>query len=127
MRMKCLSGAVAAVLALAALSHSALAGQVFDDRSFAQAQESGKSILVDVKAPWCPTCAAQQPIIDGIERGEPRLVVFDVDFDTAKDVLRRFNVGMQSTLIVFKGKSEVGRSTGQTDPAVIRALIAKGL
>ena len=39
-----------------------------------------------------------------IEKEHPALVVYDVDFDTAKDVLRQFRVQHQSTLIVFKGQ-----------------------
>ena len=54
-------------------------------------------------------------------------MVFDVDFDSAKDVLKQFKVQNQSTLIVFKGGKEIDRSTGQTDPAVIRAMVNKGL
>ena len=103
------------------------AAQPFDAKAFEEAQSQGKSILVDVKAPWCPTCAKQKPIVEAIEAEQPRLLVFDVDFDTAKDVLKRFNVQFQSTLIMFKGKSEVDRSTGQTDPAALQALIGKGL
>lgn len=60
-----------------------------------------------------------------IEKEHPGLVVYDVDFDTAKDVLRQFRVQYQSTLIVFKGSKEVARSTGETDPAPLRALVAK--
>jgi hypothetical protein len=66
-------------------------------------------------------------LIQAIEKEKPNLVVYEVDFDTAKETLRRFRVQTQSTLIVFKGKDEVGRSTGDTDPARIRALVAKGL
>jgi len=53
-------------------------------------------------------------------------VIYEVDFDTAKDTLKRFRVQQQSTLIVFKGTKEISRSTGDTDPARIRALIAQG-
>jgi len=51
--------------------------------------------------------------------------VYDVDFDTAKDALRQFHVQHQSTLIAFKGAKEVARSTGETDPAPLHALVAK--
>ena len=103
------------------------AAQPFDTKSFAEAQADGKSILVEVTAPWCPTCEKQKPIIQGLEAEQPNLVVFSVDFDSAKDTLKRFRVQNQSTLIVFKGSTEIGRSTGQTDPKVIQALVAKGL
>ena len=89
------------------------------------AMEAGKSILVDVSAPWCPTCAKQAPIIQGLESAHPDLVVFEVDFDSAKDVLRQFKVQYQSTLISFKGKAEVARSTGESNPDAIAAQVAK--
>lgn len=113
---------IAAVLALPSLAN---AGQPFDAKAFQASQAAGKSILVDVTAPWCPTCKQQRPIVQQIEKEHPDLVVYEVDFDTAKDVLKQFRVQHQSTLIVFKGPKEVARSTGETDPAPLRALVAK--
>jgi len=122
----------AAFVALACLSLAAVAtvaaqaASRFDAKAFETAQTAGRTILIDVTAPWCPTCRQQHPILRSIETENPKLVVFEVDFDTAKDVLKRFRVTQQSTLIVFKGKSEVGRSTGDTDPTRIRRLVASG-
>ena len=99
----------AALLVFSVVSHAA---ELFDDQSFKQAQAAGKTILVDVTASWCPTCRQQRPIVEQIEKEKPNLVVYEVDFDTAKDTLKRFRVQQQSTLIVFKGSKEVGRSTG---------------
>ena len=101
------------------------AGQSFDAEAFQAAQAAGKPIVVDVTASWCPTCKRQRPIVEQIEKERPDLVVYEVDFDTAKDVLKRFRVQYQSTLIVFRGTNEVARSTGQTDPEPLRALVAK--
>src|SRR5208337_3896939 len=101
----------------------------FDAKTFEAAQTAGKPILVEVTAPWCPTCKAQAPILSEL-RGEARfkdLVSFNVDFDSQKDLLKTFGVRMQSTLIVFKGAQEVGRSTGDTKPASIEALLAKAI
>jgi thioredoxin 1 len=55
------------------------------------------------------------------------LVSFDIDFDSQKDLLRKFNVQKQSTLIAFKGKEEAGRSTGETDPGSIEALLGRAI
>ena len=118
------------MLATALLIGSSLvaqAGQPFNMSAFQQAQAAGKSILIDVTAPWCPTCKQQRPVVQEIEKSTPNLVVYEVDFDSAKDVLKRFRVQSQSTLIVFKGANEVGRSTGETNPAKIKALVSKGL
>ena len=118
---------IIAFVAIVAVSLRVEAAQPFDAQAFQAAQAAGKAILIDVTAPWCPTCRKQKPLIQAIEKEKPNLVVYEVDFDTAKETLRRFRVQTQSTLIVFKGKDEVGRSTGDTDPARIRALVAKGL
>ena len=115
-------------LATATLLVSSLvawAGQPFDAEAFRSAQAADKAILLDVTASWCPTCRQQRPIVEQIEKEKPDLVVYEVDFDTAKDVLKQFRVQSQSTLIVFHGAKEVARSTGETDPALIRATIAK--
>ncbi len=118
-----LAVAVASTLLLS--SPLARAGQPFDAAAFQSAQAADKAILVDVTASWCPTCKQQRPIVEQIGREKPDLVVYEVDFDTAKDILKRFHVQYQSTLIVFHGAKEVARSTGDTDPSAIRALIAK--
>jgi thioredoxin 1 len=110
---------------LLAWSPVAQAGQPFDAAAFQSAQNAQKAILVDVAASWCPTCKQQHPTIQQIEKERPDLVVYEVDFDTAKDLLKKFRVQYQSTLIVFRGTKEIARSTGETDPALIRALVAK--
>lgn len=126
MLLKSLKTLIAFVF-LVGTSLVAHAGQPFDTSAFRNAQAAGKPILIDVTAPWCPTCKVQRPIIQGIEKSTPNLVVYEVDFDSAKDVLKRFRVQSQSTLIVFKGANEVGRSIGDTNPASIKALVSKGL
>ena len=86
------------LLALLALAPLALAGPVraaesvpFTPEAFAAAQKAGKPILVEVSAPWCPICKTQKPILATLAE-QPRfkdLVIFDVDFDTRKDVLEK--------------------------------------
>jgi thioredoxin 1 len=108
---------------------SAMDKKPFDQAAFEAAQAAGKPILVEVSAPWCPTCKAQAPILSRL-RSDPRfkeLVSFDIDFDSQKDLLQKFNVRTQSTLIVFKGKEETGRSTGDTNAASIEALLGKSI
>lgn len=114
-------------LALSLLPSSVNAAQPFDIQAFQEAQAASKSILIDVTAPWCPTCRQQKTIIKDVEKKAPSLVVFEVDFDSAKDVLRRFRVQRQSTLIVFKGRNEIARSVGDTNPIRIWDMIEKGL
>jgi thioredoxin 1 len=122
------AGLVAVVL-LGSVPASAAEWKTFTADKFAAAQEAGKPILVDVFAPWCPVCRAQNPILTKLIR-EPKykdLVAFKVDFDNQKDALRQFNVQRQSTLIVFKGKDEIDRSLGDTSEQSIEGLLDKTL
>ena len=101
----------------------------FDQKAFEAAQAAGKPILVEVSAPWCPVCKAQAPILLRLKSDAKfkELVSFDIDFDSQKDLLKKFNVQKQSTLIVFKGKQEAGRSTGDTNAGSITTLLGKAI
>lgn len=118
---------IVALAYLFAVMPPASAAQPFDARPFQQAQAAGKTTLIHVGASWCSTCKRQKPIIRQIEQEIPELVVYEVDFDTAKDVLQRLEIRYQTTLIVFRGAQEVARSVGETSASSIRALVATGL
>lgn len=118
--------AAAIVIAAPALAFDA---RPFDQKSFEAAQAAGKSILVEVHADWCPTCKAQKPILGSLA-GKPafkNVAAFRVDFDGQKDALKGFGAQRQSTLIMFKGKTETARSVGSTDAAAIEKLVASGV
>jgi len=119
--------ASAALPLFAAQAHAA--PQAFTQAAFQAAQAAGRPILVEVSAPWCPTCRAQKPILSDLTARERfrGFTVLTVDFDSQKDVLRQLRVQMQSTLIVFRGAEEKGRSTGDTNRASIEALLAKAI
>ncbi len=108
------------------LASPLMAGELrpYDTTSFAAAQANNAPIIIHVTAPWCPSCQAQRPIVQSLvdDLSNPELVVFEVDFDTEKDVLRSFGVRQQSTMIAFRGTSERARAIGITDPAAIAAL-----
>jgi thioredoxin len=120
---------IVAGLGLALMSGLAPAGaatvQPYLQSAFDAAQRQGDPILVFVDASWCPTCAKERPILRRLyELPEFKgLQVFDVDFDTSKPLLRRLDVRMQSTLIVYHGARETGRLTGATDSGVIKHLL----
>ena len=99
----------------------------YNEAAFADAQKAGKPILIDITAPWCPTCAKQHPILSGLYTTPEfkDLQVFNVDFDTSKPLLRTLGVQMQSTMIVYHGGKEEGRATGVTAAPAIHDLLAK--
>lgn len=109
---------------------AALAGGApYDAAKFDALNAEGKPILIAVHADWCPTCKAQEPILSELLK-TPELqgiTPFRVDFDGQKDAVKRFKAQYQSTLIVFKGGKEAGRSTGDTRKESIAALLKQAL
>jgi thioredoxin 1 len=122
---------LAAAVAVTGLSSSAWADATvpFSEDAFKAAQASGSPILVEIHADWCPTCKAQKPILDQLTSASKfkDLKIFRVDFDAQKPIVKQFKAQMQSTLIVFKGAKEEGRSVGDTKQASIAALLDKSL
>jgi thiol-disulfide isomerase/thioredoxin len=123
--------AFASLFAAAAFPATAFAAvsQPFSQAGFEAAQAEGKAVVIEISASWCPTCKAQKPIIEELSSREAfkDVVVLTVDFDAQKDVVRGLGANMQSTLIAFKGKTEVDRSVGVTDPAAIEAMFGKAV
>ena len=109
------------------LGRAAARETAYDPAVFAAAQAAGRPIVVHIWAGWCPNCAKQTPVLADIaaDPANAGLIIFRVDFDSQKDVVRSFGAQMQSTLIVFHGGAERGRSTGDTNAASIQALLAR--
>jgi thioredoxin 1 len=89
----------------------------------------GRPVVVDFHADWCPICRAQAPIIKDL-LSEPEfkdLTLLVANYDTALQLRKSLNVSQQSTLVVFRHGKEVARSTGQTNPEKLAALLRQAL
>jgi cytochrome c-type biogenesis protein len=127
--LRLLAFTVVAILVMRPSGANAFEPIEFTPQAFAAAQAANKPILLFFDASWCSTCSVERPIIAGVidelekSRSGRNLEVFTVDWDSQQDVAMRFNVPTQSTLVVFQGKTEKGRLTGETDPNEISALL----
>ena len=121
--------AASAIIVLSTQLTTAAEMKRFDQAGFEAAQAEDRPIVVDITATWCPTCAAQKPIIESLaaDPAYAEMVIFHVDFDDQKDVVRDRGAQMQSTLIAYDGETETGRSVGDTDPQSIGLLFASTL
>lgn len=118
-------------VALTAFSINASAAErvAFNRDAFEATLKAGKPILVDITASWCSTCQRQKAIVTELMK-KPEFAgftIFEVDYDTEKDIMRAFGAQQRSTLIVFNGGAEVGRIVGDTRPTSIEALLAKAI
>ena len=118
----------ASLLLLASAAH-ALTVKPFTDVDFAAAQAAGKPVAVLFSASWGPTCKLQEKALNTMA-ADPALkdvTVMRADYDKSKDMQKQMKVKSQSTFVIFKGKTEVARNSGATEPAEIKALLTKSL
>lgn len=111
------------------LTPMAFAGEIkpYSQTEFNRLVAEGKPVLLDIHADWCPTCRQQDPIVHQLmgEAAYKDVTTLTITFDTEKASLKTYNVRTQSTLIVFKGGKEVGRSVGDTSKNGIEGLLKK--
>lgn len=101
----------------------------YSDTTFINLQQSNRPVLIHIHAHWCSTCAQQNMklnrIIDTPEYND--LTVLKVNFDTQKEVVKRFGATKQSVFIMYKGSAERMRSMADTQQDSIKALIDAGM
>lgn len=85
----------------------------FEQSLFDQAVQTGGMVVLDFYKDGCPVCAKQHPILEKAANMYPDAKFFKVNFKTETDIVRDFEVGSQSTIIVYAGGQEVSRSVAQ--------------
>lgn len=121
--------ALLAVFALASCSPRAQAShEPFTDARFAELQQDGALILVDVAASWCGTCVLQSEILAEYQAQNPTapLRILQVDFDAQKQTVAALRAPSQSTLILFQGGNEIWRSVAEMRRDVIFSVLDRG-
>jgi thioredoxin 1 len=90
------------------------------------AQDSGTLSLVFFHAPWCPVCRAQEPKLMSRLNGKyTDIVPFKVDYDSNQMLRKDMNVARQSTIILYRGATEVARLSYTSEDAAIDELFRK--
>lgn len=94
----------------------------------AEAQKANKPIALHFHADWCPTCRAQEKTLQRLKTEQGlELTVLVANYDTEKELKRRFKVNAQSTLVVLKGKNETTRMIGDTSAEGLRNALKSAL
>lgn len=119
------------VLLVACLSGEAHTAEIraYDANVFAQRNAEGRPMLIDIRAPWCPTCLVQERSLHAIvaEFGDKDFTILQIDFDLQKSLVQQFKARSQSTLVMFGGGREVARVVGETRKEILRGMVARGV
>jgi thioredoxin len=122
--MKSLAAVALAVFTLFA-NYAPAAEVPFNQGQFDAARAAGQPVAVVFHADWCPTCRAQAPVLKELAQ-TPELksvTLYIANFDTEKSLKKSLGVTQQSTIVVFKNGKESIRSTGDTQPDSLAALL----
>jgi thioredoxin len=118
--------ACAAALLFSLIASRVMAAEVpYNQAQFDAARAAGQTVAVVFHADWCPTCRAQAPVLrELVNTPEMKsLTLYVADFDTEKGLRTALRVNQQSTIVVFKGKQETARSTGETQRGALEAFL----
>lgn len=119
---------VSALLVAGASMAHALEIKPYSSDALAAAEKAGQPVALHFHADWCPTCRAQDKALQSLkaEKGLD-ITVLTVNYDTEKDMKRRFKVNAQSTFIVLKGQKESARLVGDTSSLNILTALKSAL
>ncbi len=124
---------LARLIALSALTFAAsfahaLTIAPYSAAALAAAQKAGEPVAVHFHATWCSTCKAQDRAFNELQADPTlKLTVLQADYDTEGELKKQMKVRSQSTLIVFRGSTERARSSGDTQPDRLKALLKTAL
>ncbi len=94
---------------------------------------AGETVFLDFKADWCGTCRAQERVLNALKSAngayEQNITFINVDWDTygKSDMASRLKIPRRSTLVVLKGKKEIGRVVADTSERGIKTLMDAAL
>ena len=123
----------AAAISLTPITALAAENVTYEPGVIDAALAEGKTVFVDYSATWCSTCKRQERVIEALRAADPKydaaITFVKVDWDTymSHEVTTSRNIPRRSTLIVLRGKDELGRVVAGTSQEAIKKLMDAGL
>jgi len=99
----------------------------FTIEKFEKAKKNGETIVVTAWAKYCGTCQRQKVVLDQAEKDFKDVLFLYYNHPKMKGIAKFLKINHRSTILVYKGNTEVSRTLGQVDKLVIYSNIKKGI
>ena len=123
--------AVFAVVGVGGQSRSAFAAErePFSNERFEELKADGTPFLVVFYAPWCSTCRRQEQILTSLRKEAEfsKVRELGVNWDEGVEHRAPFSISRRSTIVAFRGPTEVGRIVASTKEGEIRELLKRAV
>jgi len=118
-----------ALAGLLAFGSASAVEMPFSQQAYDQAMQHKAPVIVDFFAGWCPTCRIQRPLIKYLASSArfDKVLILVANYDLEKPLEKSLNIGVQGTIVVFKGGREVGRDVGELNVGELAKLFSKAL
>jgi len=103
-----------------------LAGwEEYDALRFEELMQRDEPVLVEIYAPWCPTCLLQHKAFETLSEKQtfPKVRAIRVDFDEDEDFIKGHHLYGTGMLIIFLKGKEISRASGLVTPDSIEEYL----
>ena len=99
----------------------------FTIQKFEEAKKNGETVVVTAWAKYCGTCKKQKIVLDQAEKDFENVLFLYYNHPKMKDIATYLKIDYRSTILVYKGNTEISRTLGQLDKSIIYSNIKKGI
>ena len=95
----------------------------FTLEAFNNAQQAGKTIVINSWNKFCGTCLMQTKVLNEAQKDFPEVVFLSYEQTKHQDIANLLNVEYWATIIIFKNGKEIAKEIGITNKTDIYSLI----
>ena len=99
----------------------------FTIETFEEAKKNGETVVVIAWNKYCGTCKRQKVVLDQAEKDFKDVLFLYYSHPKMKNIATYLKIDHRSTILVYKGETEVSRTLGQVNKSVIYSNIEKGI